>query len=602
MVLVLEPSEIGIEMEESKLSELPVENVFTNIPRSSICSDVLPLMLLPPLKEQRFATPELAPIINDPTSNAKSKILGKRIRTTKSSPMLEVDSTIRERTFWPFWTESSKEISKLLSLHTETDCADLDSSLWNTSLRNTGLNSWFSVKMKKPLVMEQMNLPQTFFRSSLSLSQSITESVQRKIEGAESVKKPKKKKLKEEMKVNLSVSNKDNQRKEKEPLLPLKSIKIRIYPSPKQKKMISQWMGAARWTYNACRNAIENKTVPCNRKKLRDAFVTKSSKVLDASVNPWLFDTPYDIRDYALTDLLQAYDTNFKKEKFFQIKPRSLKDRQQSITIRSRQFELEGGKYAWLKSIAVSEPIPKLHHDFRLLRTRFGHYYFCIPVPLNIHTENQGVTRAMEHKIIALDPGVRTFQTTFDTEGNITEWGNGAKFKITNLCHLYDNLQSKWSKANVKHKQRYRMKKVGMLIHRRIRNLVDDLHKKLAKWLCENHKVILLPHYETSKMVIKTKRKINSATARAMLTFSHYRFKEHLLFKATEYPGCQVLLVDESYTSITCGSCGKKNKKLGTKETFECPSCNWRAGRDINGARNILVRFLTKVSEKNKWW
>jgi len=359
-------------------------------------------------------------------------------------------------------------------------------------------------------------------------------------------------------------------------------------------------MGAARWTFNACISSINEKTSKINKQQLREKFITKVSKNLDPTVKDWIFDTPYDIRDYALADLIQAYDVNLRKGEKFTKKYRTKKDKQQ-------QFTSKRGDYAFLKDIKTSEKLPDICHDFRIMRTRLGKFYFCLPIPLDFITENQGNKITDEDVncgkgIIAMDPGVRTFQTTFDGEGTITEWGNHDIQKIINLCHLYDDLQSRWSQKNVRHKQRYRMKKVALTINLRIRNLIDDCHKKMAKWLCENYRIILLPHFETSRMVKKRYRKITSETARSMLTWAHYRFKQRVLFKATEYPSCQVLLVDESYTSRTCGSCGAIHPNLGKNKTFKCPSCGWSVDRDVNGARNILIRFLTKLSNGKPWW
>jgi putative transposase len=47
------------------------------------------------------------------------------------------------------------------------------------------------------------------------------------------------------------------------------------------------------------------------------------------------------------------------------------------------------------------------------------------------------------------------------------------------------------------------------------------------------------------------------------------------------------------YTSKTCGCCGKINKSLGSKKTFACPNCKFTIDRDINGARNIMLKVLT---------
>ena len=94
-------------------------------------------------------------------------------------------------------------------------------------------------------------------------------------------------------------------------------------------------------------------------------------------------------------------------------------------------------------------------------------------------------------------------------------------------------------------------------------------------------------------MVKKSTRNINSKTARSMMTWSHYRFKQRLISKAREYPHVNVLIVDEPYTSKTCGNCGSIDHKLGANKTFHYPACHITMDRDANGARNILLKFLS---------
>lgn len=91
-------------------------------------------------------------------------------------------------------------------------------------------------------------------------------------------------------------------------------------------------------------------------------------------------------------------------------------------------------------------------------------------------------------------------------------------------------------------------------------------------------------------------RVINSKTARAMLTWSHFTFRQRLLSKAREYPNTKVVICDEDYTSKTCGKCGNIHEKLGGNKIFKCPQkkCDLVIDRDCNGARNIALRFLTK--------
>jgi putative transposase len=171
--------------------------------------------------------------------------------------------------------------------------------------------------------------------------------------------------------------------------------------------------------------------------------------------------------------------------------------------------------------------------------------------------------------------------------------------RIYRLGYVVDKLQSKWSQKETRHKERYHLKKAAKRIRKKIKDLVKDVHCKLIKYLCLNYEVVLLPKFETKGMVSKKKRKIRSKTARAIITWSHFSFRERLLNKIKEYPECRVKLVTEEYTSKTCGSCGQLNASLGSKKNFVCPFCDYRADRDLNAARNILIKSLQETLYNN---
>ena len=46
---------------------------------------------------------------------------------------------------------------------------------------------------------------------------------------------------------------------------------------------------------------------------------------------------------------------------------------------------------------------------------------------------------------------------------------------------------------------------------------------------------------------------------------------------------------DESYTSQTCGKCGRLHKKLGGNKVFKCPhkGCGYTVHRDLNGGQGL---------------
>ncbi|RHZ56817.1 hypothetical protein Glove_396g67 [Diversispora epigaea] len=70
-----------------------------------------------------------------------------------------------------------------------------------------------------------------------------------------------------------------------------------------------------------------------------------------------------------------------------------------------------------------------------------------------------------------------------------------------------------------------------------------------------------------------------------------------------EYPWCKVVICDKHYTSKICGNCGYLHQKLGSNKTFKCPQCQIEMDRDINAARNILLRYLTlNMCQIEKFW
>lgn len=321
--------------------------------------------------------------------------------------------------------------------------------------------------------------------------------------------------------------------------------------------------------------------------------------------NQWVRDTPYEIRDSAMNDVLLAYKTSFaaKRQKFV-VNFKSRKASSDSIAIGSRQWRTGGipfPSFFGKTPLKSAEPIPdKLDYDCRLQRTSVGNFYLCIPKPLVIRSENQ----APKEKLVALDPGVRTFQTGFTDDSEIVEFGTKDIDKILSLCRHLDKLQSRWSQPETNHRKRYRLRKAAKRMRTRIQNLIRDCHHKVAKYLCENFTAVLLPLFETRHMVSRIKRRIGSKTARAMLTWSHYQFRQRLLDKSREYPWCRVIIVDEAYTSKTCTHCGFIHNRLGRSKTFACPRCLVVLDRDANGARNILLKFLTehKMAEEIRHW
>jgi len=76
--------------------------------------------------------------------------------------------------------------------------------------------------------------------------------------------------------------------------------------------------------------------------------------------------------------------------------------------------------------------------------------------------------------------------------------------------------------------------------------------------------------------------------------FNHITvFRNKLKYLCSTIKGRRYIECTEEYTSKVCGKCGSTNKNLGSQKVYQCTRCDVEFDRDINGARNILIKFLT---------
>ena len=241
---------------------------------------------------------------------------------------------------------------------------------------------------------------------------------------------------------------------------------------------------------------------------------------------------------------------------------------------------MEGPYTRILGKLHMAEALPPNHRDGRLTLHN-GQYHLAVAFNAE---RRESETQA---RVVALDPGIRTFLTWF-SETDAGQIGKHDFGRIQRLCQHLDQLISRTAKTGSRRKRNLR--KAANRMRVKITNLIDELHHQTARFLVDSFDLILLPTFETSQMVQRGKRKIRSKSARSMLTFAHYRFQQFLLWKAWE-AGKQVLLVNEAFTSKTCSWSGEIIPNRGGRRWIQ-GSDGVRVERDINGARGIFLRAL----------
>ncbi len=340
--------------------------------------------------------------------------------------------------------------------------------------------------------------------------------------------------------------------------------------------MLKQWFGVSRYVYNVTIKYLQQPNTKAN-------WMLIKTDILNG-LPDWAKPVPFQIKSIAIKDACAAVKkakADFKRTgKICGGKFRSRKDTKQSLYVPKSAIGLTGIYHTKLGQSKLKEALPKDFSDGRLTLA-YGEYYIVVSEEvLPRQTDNQG-------RVVALDPGVRTFMTFF-SESSYGWLGNDSNLLIQKLCFRLDKLISRMSKSSSL--QRKRFKKAADRLKSKVQHLVKELHHKTANFLVNNFDVILLPSFESSQMVSKSRRKIRSKTVRQMLTLSHYQFKKHLEWKAWEQGKVALTSVNEAYTSRTVSWTGEV-KKIGGSRTIKDADGN-QMNRDLNGARGIFLRAL----------
>jgi putative transposase len=587
-------------------------------------------------KRKSSSTQESAPKSKKPTSKDKKNTLETSIPKQSVITISVQDSTIRERTLKPFFNSSSKVLSEKLWLPIETDLAVCHLTSSNGSLLNSGqsLQVWTTKSMKK---VKQMSSQMTSWRLSQS-SQLDTMAP----ENTRNL-KPKESKIIKSVKIPICLSE---QLKEYcrlcflayDTYYNLSIAKINeIYENKKQ-----EFTSKTSCIHENCTKPKQDNSFFCEAHKDKKTewnlnismisirklltIANRDLELLDDS-NPLkeFIKVPYDLRNEAIDSAVNAYKISVKLLTLGHIKEFNLKPRKINYFNTSKIFQLPSnfiklndnglmfcktnyqaiyGKTS-IPLITLSKRnyqiIKKLElSTFKISKDKTGKYFLIIPKTIDKREDIQN-----RKPIISLDPGVRTFHTGYDPTGLILESGSLIKPKLDNICNKIAVIDEKInSKPPSKSKRKLIKHKAKR--HQKMKNIVENMHNQLASYLTKNYNSIVVPQLPVKKLVRKAKetcddqasshevkrRNINSKTSNILVNLSFYRFIEKLK-GLCDFRKVILHIVDESYTSKTCGRCGFIKDNLGGNKVYKCDECSLEIGRDHNGARNILLKNMT---------
>jgi len=316
------------------------------------------------------------------------------------------------------------------------------------------------------------------------------------------------------------------------------------------------------------------------------------------NIKNWELTTPKEIRACAVNDVCKAHKTGFSQLesgliKFFNMKYRKKINQKQSLTIPANflklnnnhvkiaptffkdnsNFKIGKSTIKKLQKLKEKNIIVDINHDSKLIKEK-NKFWLYIPI-----TENQiNSTKLISY--CGVDPGVRTFLTTFGNNGCLEY--NHNKLLLNKLNKQIDSIKRSRSTRTTRIRKKSFTKREN-----KKSNVVNEVHWLSIKHLLKKNDVIFYGDIKSHDIV---KHKKNHNLNRAVNDLKFYIFKERLLYKAQQKNKI-VKLVNEAYTTQTCSFCGANNKPQQLK-IYTCSSCNRSCGRDVNASKNILMKGI----------
>lgn len=197
--------------------------------------------------------------------------------------------------------------------------------------------------------------------------------------------------------------------------------------------------------------------------------------------------------------------------------------------------------------------------------TRRGNEYY-----VNVCCELDKPNNCVGNKVIGVDFGIKTTMTTSD--GEFVESPYFSKDKHKTIRKLSNK------------------KKYAALqkVHKKIANRRKNFNHHLSKRIVSENDVICLEKLEVESICSfkQVNRKLYDIGINQLINFITYK---------AENAGKLVVMVNPSYTSQMCHSCGSRQVLTLKEREYNC-SCGYSENRDINAAKNILRLGLQSLA------
>lgn len=183
-------------------------------------------------------------------------------------------------------------------------------------------------------------------------------------------------------------------------------------------------------------------------------------------------------------------------------------------------------------------------------------------------------------KMVGIDRGIKKLAVVSDNR----LYGGG---KIKRLSERYERLRSELQSKRTRSAKRHlaKIKQSERLMRKDINHCIT---KQIVEGLEEGTTIVL----EKLTGIRGGASKFREPQRKSINKWNFFQFEQFLTYKAMAH-GCDVVYVDARYTSQRCSKCGhihKDNRQC--QSLFKCRSCGFQLNADLNGARNIVLKYM----------